>query len=251
MLLGIYFALIAFFYASVGFGGGSSYIALLVFWGAPYTIIPMIALVCNIVVVSGNSFHYIRAGYLNWRLMLPPTLTYIPMAYLGGRLEIEKTSFFIVLFFTLLVSGVQLLIKHRQYDGNPTSYKPLPIWLGSTIGAILGLLAGLVGIGGGIFLAPILYTVKAGSPKQIATTTSLFILLNSASGFVGQFQKVGVTENLMNYWYLPLFVLVGGQLANFITIKHVPARIIALFTALLILFVTGRLGLHIWSLLNF
>lgn len=242
MLLSALFFIVAIFYSSVGFGGGSSYLALLVLWDLPYIIIPAIALICNITVVSGNSFHYVRAGYLNWRLLLPPILASVPFAYLGGRLEIEKELFVIILFASLLIAGIRLLINYRHYDEDQGSYKTLPIWLSGIVGASLGFLAGIVGIGGGIFLAPILYNLRAGSPKQIATTASLFILVNSIAGLAGQLQKNGITEAILEYWYLPLLVFIGGQCGNLLTIKFIPARIIALLTALLVLFVAARLG---------
>ncbi|MBN8532294.1 MAG: TSUP family transporter, partial [Alphaproteobacteria bacterium] len=102
VVLGLLFALVALFYASIGFGGGSSYLALLVLWGIPYAAIPAIALLCNIAVVSGNSFHYVRAGYLNLKLLLPLAAASVPFSYLGGRLEISKQTFLIVLFLCLL-----------------------------------------------------------------------------------------------------------------------------------------------------
>ncbi len=247
MALGILFAFVALFYASVGFGGGSSYLALLVLWEVPYAIIPAIALICNITVVSGNSIHYVRAGYLNWRLLLPSTLASVPFAYLGGRLDIEKEHFILLLCATLLIAGVRLLLNYRLYDDSTMSYHPISLGLGGVIGAVLGFLAGAIGIGGGIFLAPILYNLRAGSPKQIATTASLFILVNSIAGLIGQLQKNGVTEAVLDYWYLPLLVLAGGQIGNLLTIRFIPTRIVALLTALLVLFVAGRLGVLVFS----
>ena len=245
MLLGALFTIVAIFYASVGFGGGSSYLALLVLWSVPYTIIPIIALICNIIVVSGNSFHYIRAGYINWQLLLPPAIASVPFAYLGGRLEIEKQVFLILLFATLLATGIRMLVSYRRYDGSEQPYKNLPIWAGAIIGSILGFISGIVGIGGGIFLAPILYNFRAGSPKQIATTASLFILVNSIAGLIGHLQKNSITDEILQYWYLPILVLIGGQIGNMLTVKIIPARIISLLTAFLVLFVAGRLGLII------
>ena len=245
MALGILFAVVAVFYASVGFGGGSSYLALLVLWDAPYVVIPAIALICNITVVSGNGFHYVRAGYLHWRLLLPPTIASVPFAYLGGRLEMEKAQFLLLLCVTLLIAGGRLLLNYRLYNEDLRSYRVIPLWLGGMIGAILGFLAGAVGIGGGIFLAPILYNLRAGSPKQIATTASLFILVNSVAGLVGQMQKNGIPEAVLDYWYLPLLVLIGGQFGNVLTVRCIPARIVALLTAILVLCVAGRLGVMI------
>jgi len=242
MLLGLLFFIVAIFYASVGFGGGSSYLALLILWNVPYIIIPSIALICNISVVSGNSFHYIRAGYLNWRLLLPPTIASIPFAYFGGRLEIKEEIFITILFITLLITGLRMLFSYKNYNSSPKSYSPLPLWAGAGIGSVLGFLSGIVGIGGGIFLAPILYYFRSGSPKQIAATASIFILVNSIFGLLGQLQKNTISELILEYWYLPVLVIIGGQIGNMLTVKFIPARIIALLTAILVLFVAGRLG---------
>ncbi len=245
-MLGFLFFIVAIFYASVGFGGGSSYLALLVLWNVPFIIIPIIALICNIIVVSGNSFHYVRAGFVNWKLLLPPILSSVPMAYLGGRLVIEEQIFIIILFITLLITGIRMLFNFQKYDDDIGNYNGLPLWGGLTIGAILGFLSGLVGIGGGIFLAPILYYFRAAPPKQIASSASLFILVNSIAGLSGQLQKSGLSEEILQYWYLPLLVLIGGQIGNLLTIKFIPSRIIALLTAILVLFVATRLGFSIF-----
>lgn len=242
MLLGALFFMVALFYASVGFGGGSSYLAFLVLWHIPFAQVPVLALICNIVVVSGNSFHYLRAGYVNWRLLLPPTIASVPMAYLGGSLLIEKELFVLILFLTLLITGLRMLIQYRQYDDTVMHVRPLSIGTGIAVGGVLGFLAGIVGIGGGIFLAPVLYQLRAGRPKQIAATASLFILFNSISGLFGQLQKVGAIDGIMDYWYLPLLAFMGGQIGNLLTIKIIPPRIVAILTAVLVLFVAGRLG---------
>ncbi len=245
MYLGLLFLIIAIFYAGVGFGGGSSYLALLVLWKVPFEAVPIIALLCNIVVVSGNIFHYVRAGYLKWRLLLPLVIPSIPMSYMGGRLPIGKEAFVILLFVILLVTGLRLLIDYRKYDDNSDFYKSMPIWLGGLLGSVLGILAGVTGIGGGIFLAPILYYFRSGSPRQIACTASLFILINSISGLLGQLHKNALTDVVTEYWYLPLLAFIGGQLGNFMVIKVIRTRVIALLTALLVLFVAGQMGLRI------
>ncbi|MEQ1789031.1 MAG: sulfite exporter TauE/SafE family protein [Rickettsiales bacterium] len=245
MILGLLFAIVAAFYASVGFGGGSSYLALLVLWKLPYAIIPAIALICNIVVVSGNSFHYARSGYLSWRLSFPLALASVPMSYIGGRMIIGKETFIIILFVSLLATGLRMLLNFRSGDDSSGACKAMPIWLGISMGAVLGFLAGVTGIGGGIFLAPILYNLRAGSVKQIAAASSMFILLNSIAGLIGQIHKHAITESLFEYWYLPLLVFAGGQIGNILMIKFIPARIIALLTALLVLFVAAQLGLRI------
>lgn len=245
-MLAFLFFIVALFYAAVGFGGGSSYLALLVLWKIPFEAIPAIALLCNIIVVSGNSFNYIRKNLLRFNLIAPLALTSIPFAFIGGRIQIGKELFVMILFFTLFITGLRLLIKHKSYDDSPEKYKVLPFKISLLIGSILGFLAGITGIGGGIFLSPILYYFKAGSPKQISAVASMFILLNSISGLIGQLSKGVSTELVSQYWYLPFFALIGGQIGNLLVIKFVPARIVALLTALLVLFVAGNLGFKIF-----
>lgn len=247
MMLGFLFFIVALFYAAVGFGGGSSYLALLVMWKVPYEAIPAIALLCNIVVVLGNSVNYIRKNLLRLNLIAPLALTSVPFAYIGGRIPVEKDLFVIILFTTLLVAGLRLLIKHQTYDDSPESYRVLPIKINLIVGSILGFLAGITGIGGGIFLSPILYYFRAGSPKQISAVASMFILINSVSGLLGQFSKGVPSELIGNYWTLPLLALIGGQIGNLVVIKFVPARVVALLTALLVLFVAGSLGFKIFE----
>ena len=157
MLLAILFFVTAVLYSSVGFGGGSTYLALLLIWGVPYFIFPVIALSCNIIVVSGNCFNYIRAGNLNLRLLIPYLIGSVPLAYIGGSLLIEKKLFEILLFLVLAVTGTLLLLNFRSYDDKETSYRKIPTTLSILIGGILGFISGIVGIGGGIFLSPVLF----------------------------------------------------------------------------------------------
>ena len=240
-LLAILFLATAILYSSVGFGGGSTYLALLLIWDVPYFIFPVIALSCNIIVVSGNCFNYIRAGNLNLKLLIPYLIGSVPLAFIGGSLPIEKNFFEILLFLVLSVAGVLLLLKFKSYDDKKESYNKIPIIISILIGSFLGFISGIVGIGGGIFLSPILFLIKAGKPKHIITTASLFILINSISGIIGQFTKNAVLSEIPNYWFLLFAVLVGGQIGNFLNLKIFPARILALVTAILVLFVAIRL----------
>ena len=245
IILPILFFVTAILYSSVGFGGGSTYLALLLLWDIPYYILPVIALGCNIVVVSGNSFNYIKAGNLNHRLLTPYLIGSVPMAYLGGTLEIEKNIFEILLFFVLLISGILLLFNFKSYDDNKNKYKEINYFISLSIGAVLGILSGIVGIGGGIFLSPILFLLRAGLPKHIVTTSSLFILINSLAGIFGQLTKSYVLNDVLEYWYLLLFVFIGGQIGNYLNLKILPTRFLALITSCLVLFVAIRMGLRI------
>ena len=242
IILSILFFVTAILYASVGFGGGSTYLALLLISGVPYFIFPVIALSCNIIVVSGNCFNYIRAGNLNPRLLIPYLIGSIPLAFIGGSLPIEKWLFEILLFLVLTIAGILLLLNFRSYDDKEERYRKVPIIISILIGGILGFISGVVGIGGGIFLSPILFLIKAGRPKHIVTTASLFILINSLLGIIGQLTKNVVISEIPNYWFLLLAVLIGGQVGNFLNLKIFPTRILALVTAGLVLFVAIRMG---------
>ena len=246
IILSILFFVTAILYSSVGFGGGSTYLALLLIWEIPYYIFPVIALCSNIIVVSGNCFNYIKAGNLNLKLLTPYLIGSIPLAFLGGSTAIEKNFFEILLFIILALAGFLLLFKFKSYDEREESYKKIPKIISIIIGGILGFISGVVGIGGGIFLSPLLFLIKAGKPKHIVTTASIFILINSISGISGQFTKNFILAEIQNYWFLFLVVFIGGQIGNILNIKFFPARILALITAGLVIFVSIRMGIKIF-----
>jgi len=244
VLLAILFLITAILYSSVGFGGGSTYLALLLIWEIPFFIFPVIALSCNIFVVSGNCFNYIRAGNLNLKLLIPYLAGSIPLAYIGGSLPIEKKLFEMLLFFVLVTAGTLLLFNFKSYDDSKESYRKVPISISILIGALLGFISGAVGIGGGIFLSPILFLIRAGKPKHIVTTASLFIFINSISGIAGQLTKNTVFSEVVTYWYLLVAVFLGGQIGNFLNLKIFPTRVLALITGFLVFFVAIRMGVR-------
>ena len=246
IILSILFFVTAILYASVGFGGGSTYLALMLIWDIPYYIFPVIALICNIFVVSGNSFNYIKAGNLNLKLLLPYLIGSIPLAFIGGSLQIDKNLFEIFLFIVLSIAGILLLINFKSYDDNESSYRDIPILISILIGGILGFVSGVVGIGGGIFLSPILFLIKAAKPKHIVTAASLFIFINSISGVIGQLTKNIVLSDISNYWYLFLVVIIGGHIGNYLNLKIFPTRLLALITSVLVLFVAIRIGIKLF-----
>tara|TARA_B100000900_G_C20543406_1_gene701493 strand:+ start:540 stop:1286 length:747 start_codon:yes stop_codon:yes gene_type:complete len=246
IILSILFFVTAILYSSVGFGGGSTYLALLLIWNIPYYIFPVIALICNIVVVTGNSFNYIRAGNYNFKLLIPFLIGSIPLAYVGGALVIEKQIFEILLFLVLSIAGILLLINNKSYEDENIIIKKVNLFLSFSIGMVLGLISGVVGIGGGIFLSPILFLLKAERPKVIATTASLFILINSISGILGQLTKNSIIIEIVSYWPLLVCVLIGGFFGNFINLKIFSNRMLAIITSLLVIFVAIRMSYRIF-----
>ncbi len=246
IILSILFFITAILYSSVGFGGGSTYLALLLIWDIPYYIFPVIALLCNIIVVSGNSFNYIRAGNYNIKLLTPFLIGSIPFAFFGGSLKVEKEIFEVLLFFILSIAGVLLLINNKSYKKENLIINKLSSIYSFFIGSILGLVSGIVGIGGGIFLSPILFFLKAEKPKVIATSASLFILINSISGILGQFTKENTFFELTNYWILFLSVLIGGFIGNYLNLKILSNRTLTIMTSLLVIFVSVRIGIKVF-----
>lgn len=239
------FFVTALLYAAVGFGGGSTYAALLALSGLDYRLLPLLALACNIVVVAGSTVRFARARITPWRGALLLTALAAPAAFLGGLTPITQDSFMLLLGLSLLLTGVTMLLPIKTDDvQEPTSFARLmPL-----VAAPLGCLAGLVGIGGGIFLAPLLHLTRWRDARAIAATASLFILVNSAFGLVGQMLKQGpAIFGQAIYGGLPLLVAVavGGQIGSLLAVRYLPHRLIRWLTAALVIWVGGRLLLGV------
>ena len=245
IILSIFFFITAILYSSVGFGGGSTYLALMLIWDIPYYIFPIIALFCNIIVVSGNSINYIKTGNLNLKLLTPYLFGSIPFAFLGASISIEKELFEIILFFVLFIAGIFLLIESKSFNNNQIKIRQIPKILSIIVGSLIGFVSGIVGIGGGIFLSPFLFLMKAGYPKHIITSASLFILINSIFGVLGQLTKDIVFNEFLNFWPLFLSVLIGGQIGNYLNIKFLSNKTLTLITSFLVIFVALRMGFKI------
>ena len=245
IILTIFFFITAILYASIGFGGGSTYLALMLIWEIPYYIFPIIALFCNIIVVSGNSINFIRSGNINLKLILPYLVGSVPFAFIGASISLEKEIFEILLFLVLIIAGLFLFLESNTFNKKDLKINSISNFFSIFIGSLIGFVSGLVGIGGGIFLSPILFLLKAGYPKHITSSASLFILINSIFGVAGQLTKEIVLNEFLNYWPLFLAVLIGGQIGNYLNIKFLSNKALALLTSLLIIFVAIRMGLRI------
>lgn len=234
------FFMTAVLYSSVGFGGGSTYLALLVLFQFPYMAIPKIALICNLLVVIGGLYHYVKTKNLSIRMVLPFALTSIPLAYLGGRLPISKEIFLALLGFSLLAAGARMFFA-KELVAKSHNVNSSKAWaLGLPIGGGIGFLSGLVGLGGGIFLSPVLYFLGWGNPKQIAASSSFFIFVNSLAGLLGQWSK-GSTD-IEWQWLLPLLmaVLIGGQIGSRLSVGKLSPFSLQRITAVVILLVAVR-----------
>lgn len=243
-VVALLFFVTAVLYASVGFGGGSTYNALLVLAGTDYRVLPSVALVCNLIVVTGGVWHYKRSGDLNLGFAFPFIALSIPMAWFGGHVPIERDTFVLLLGLSLLLAGLAMWFQPAQSRAAPPGSPAVNWFVGLPIGGAVGFVAGMVGIGGGIFLAPLLHLLRLADPKRIAATSSFFIMVNSIAGLVGQTMKHGTAahlDRLMDYAWLGVAVLVGGQIGNRLSTKVLSGRVVKRLTAVLVLYVAGRL----------
>lgn len=250
------FALTALIYASVGFAGGSTYTALMVLAGVPFLVIPVISLGCNLIVSVNGTVQFARAGQIPWRRALPLLLLSVPAAWLGGRLEVQESLFILLLAGSLCQVGLLLLMgPDHSATRAPAGPDAGPGLFALLIAAPLGLLSGLVGIGGGIFLAPALHLAGWDSARRIAGTAIVFIFANSLAGLIGQMMKLkslsvegihpALAEALSTHpslWVLlALSVALGGVAGSRLGSIGLPQTIIRRLTGALILFTGVRL----------
>lgn len=240
------FFLTALSYSTAGFGGGSTYLALLALFSFPYAAMPQTALFCNLIVVSGGCILFIRQGTLSWQRILPFVVTSIPFAYLGGRMPIGKKLFTLLLALSLLSAALRLLLSEETVTGDRI-FDVKQTWkVGPPVGAALGFISGLVGIGGGIFLSPLLLIMKWADARQAAAAASFFILVNSLAGLFGQITKGGT--HLAWQMMLPLLaaVFAGGQIGTRLGTMRLSKLSLQRITAVLILSVSVRLFWGLW-----
>jgi|SRR6478736_10073876 len=232
-LLLISFFFIALIYSSVGFGGGSSYLALLAIAGVSFEIIRPAALLCNIVVVTGGIFIFYREGYIDVKKSWPFLAASIPLSFVGGYWPIKEDVFFIVLGVTLVLAALFLWFQESVYNEEDEK-KSDNLLLNVGLGGGIGFLSGLVSIGGGIFLSPVLHFIRWDVVKKISAISSLFILVNSISGLAGQLSR---SASLDWAFILPLLiaVLVGGQIGSRLGAKKFNPIYIKRITAIVIL----------------
>ena len=230
------FFVVAVLYSSVGFGGGSSYLAILALTSLAFAQIRATALLCNIVVVSGNVFLYYQKKELNIPNILPLVLLSIPFAYLGGYLKISENFFFILLGLTLIFASITMWVS-KKIVSNSNANQENKLGQNATTGSIIGFISGMVGIGGGIFLAPILHLINWDSPKKIAATASVFIFVNSIAGFIGQTSNPDFQIDWNLTSILLIIVFIGGQIGSRISNNFFTPIQLKKATAILIAFV--------------
>lgn len=235
----ILFFIVAILYAAVGFGGGSSYLAILALTGIAFTQIRATSLLCNIVVVSGNVFLFYQQKKIDWKKTIPLVLFSIPFSFLGGKLKISQNFFFMLLGFTLLFAAITMWVSKKNItEHKKTNQNNL---INSGFGGFIGFISGMVGIGGGVFLAPLLHLTKWDIPRKIAATASVFILVNSIAGLAGQYSNINFYIDWNLTLVLLLTVFIGGQIGNRYSNKFFTAIQLKKATAILIAFISVRI----------
>lgn len=208
------FFLVAFLYSSVGHGGATGYLALFVLFGIISPLVVPIALVLNILVASTSFGHYFKNGYFSWEMFLPLVLLSMPAAFLGGLLSIPRQVFIVLLGVVLLLSAVRLFLL-REIERTTAAEDRKKIWTwGIPLGGSLGLLAGMTGIGGGVFLSPLLLFLRWADVKRTAALSSGFIVLNSLSGLVAH--SIRGTVDWASALPLGAVVLAGGFIGAYV-----------------------------------
>jgi len=236
VLLTVLFFIVALLYAMAGFGGGSSYVAVLTLFDVPHTELPVVALTCNVIVVTGGSIQFISAGHARWRLIFPFVIAGVPAAFLGGVYPIREGPFTLLLAGCLLGVGIQMAWQWRATGRAADELYGRLLWTrGLPIGAALGAMSGMAGIGGGVVLASVLNVLRWGTSREVAAASSVFVLLSSLAGLGGQLHKHGAPAE---FWaaYIPVFaaVLVGGQAGSYLGARRTTLKQIRLATAVVV-----------------
>ncbi|TAF44205.1 MAG: sulfite exporter TauE/SafE family protein [Sphingobacteriales bacterium] len=197
--------LVGFLYASVGHGGASGYLAVLSIFGIPVTVYSPFILLLNIVVASLSFSQYYKKGYFIWKLTWPFLLTSIPFAFLGAQIYLQKEYYNLLLGLALWFPIVKLL---GFAPINKQSYHRVNLVYALTFGAVIGFLSGLLNIGGGIFLSPVIILMAWADSKQAATSAALFIVLNSLAGLAGKIPNFSFLTYTHYIWFTA--AIIGG-----------------------------------------
>ncbi len=211
LVLSILFFFVALLYSSVGLGGGSSYTALMTIFDVDYELIPTTSLLLNMVVTSVGVLNFRRGGHINLKLIVPFLVTSIPMSYVGGAVPLPKNTFLWLLLVTLVFVAARIYLWNGlSLRMHLDSMRSLVLSL--ILGALLGFIAGAVGIGGGIYLVPLIILLGLAGEKEAAAAGAVFIFLNSLSGFISRIQRGAFDTEIL----LPLMaaVLVGGYVGS-------------------------------------
>lgn len=238
ILLPILFFIIALFYSSVGFGGGSSYLAIMSIFLTNFYEIRSTALLLNLTVVTIGTIMYMRHRVFDWKLFWPFLLPSVPLAYLGAQMRLSEQTFFLILGGLLVLSSVSMFLR---FIGKIYASKEFGLMKRLGLGGVIGFFAGLSGIGGGIYLSPILNMMGWKDARKIASLASVFILVNSLAGLVGLSVANTFTFDGQLTFRLVIAVFIGGGIGSYLSNRTFNTRVLGLLTAMLVMYVGLRL----------
>ena len=236
--LPIVFFLIALFYSSVGFGGGSSYLAILSLFLTDFYEIRSTALILNICVVTIGTLVFIRNRVFDMKLFWPFLVMSVPFAYLGAQVRLSQKAFFLVLGSALILAGIFMLLRFLKKTLESKGFSNSKRLV---LGGSIGLLSGISGIGGGIFLSPVLNLLKWANPRIVASLASVFILVNSISGLVGLNMAGAFKLEQTFILQLAVAVVIGGGLGSYLSNKKFNLKFLGVLTSILVLYAGLRL----------
>lgn len=210
-LIALCLLVIGFLYSSVGHGGASGYIAVLSLFGVMPAAYKPLILVINIIVASLAFIQFYRAGYFKWSLCWPFLITSVPLAFLGANVPVEDQFYNFLLGLALILPIIRLIgIFPSTKSGN----RPLPLIWALVLGAVIGFLSGMLNIGGGIFLSPVLILFAWANSKEAAASSALFIVINSLAGLLGSLDKPILLNETSYSWLIA--IVVGGLIGSYV-----------------------------------
>ena len=238
LFVAILFFAIAFIYSSVGLGGGSSYTAVMALLGFSTIVIPTVSLMLNMLVTTVGSYNFIRQKHVRFKLIAPFLISSMPMAYLGGTLHLPKQLFFWLLLVSLVFVAIRIYFWRNTTLGLILSVRQ-KISISLLAGAVLGFIAGVVGIGGGIYLVPLIIILGLGSQKEAAACGAIFVWLNSVAGLTARFQYHFI--DLRAYIPLIIAVILGGIFGSYLGASRFSAKTIEKVLGMVVLIAIGFL----------
>ena len=234
ILVGI--LLMSFLYASVGHGGASGYYAIMALFAMDAVLMKPSALTLNLFVAGISFYHYWKAGYFRWKIFLPFAVGSIPLAFIGGFIEIQEEIYKGILGLFLIFAVLKMLgVMGKEKAG----LKKLPFASGIAFGAILGFISGLIGIGGGIILSPLLLLFRWAEMKEAAAISALFILVNSASGLMGIVSSGNYTP-VDNIWIWILIASVGGFAGSYLGSRKMTHKGVKYLLAIVLMLASAK-----------
>ncbi|MEX0602412.1 MAG: sulfite exporter TauE/SafE family protein [Bacteroidota bacterium] len=223
--------LVAFLYSSVGHGGASGYLAVLSLFAVAPAEMSTTALILNVLVAGMGTIAFVRAGHYSSRLLFPFLLPAVPAAFLGGALSIADDTYLILLAIVLLLAASRLIMNPLK--AVPRPFTPLPVGIAVVVGTLIGMVSGMVGVGGGIFLSPLLMLFRWADPKSTAAVSAVFILVNSVAGLAGRVYRDALVVG--NFWPLVIAAGIGGVAGAHLGAKRFPGEVLQKLLAVVLL----------------